>query len=148
MSSSSMICSSEWKTLIADGRKRLGISQGALAKKLNVSDAYIGHFEVKGWVPARKVVEKVAEALSIPVEDALLAAGYSNQNVSRGYRRYLEAVKTNSPMKSTSPVSAPAKIGGNELLNAFSQLIDEHESMKASNAAMSTKLNKILEAVK
>ena len=143
MSSSTMICSAEWKTLVADNRKAKGLSRKQLADAVGISDGYVDNFETKGWVPRRNVVEAIAKKLEVPAEDALLACGYSNQNIVRGYRRYLDAIKTNTPMKPGAISTKTTRPSPKDLVAALSELASEFDGLRAENQQMSTKLSKI-----
>lgn len=136
--------SSEWKAIVVDGRKRLGITQKTLGEKVGVTGAYVVSFE-NGWVPARPLVEKIAYVLGVPTEDALLACGYANQNIVRCYRRYLDAIKTNTPMKPgvVTIGKTSTKPSSKDLVAALSELVGEFEGLRTENQQMSAKLSKI-----
>lgn len=64
-------------TKVRQLRKAKGLTQEALAKVVGVEPSYIGHIE-RGRTksPGRDVLVRLAEALGVPVEELLAAAGY------------------------------------------------------------------------
>lgn len=50
-------------------RIKAGMTQGELAKKVGVTTRYISCIETKGNKPSPKVMEKIADALDVTVQD-------------------------------------------------------------------------------
>lgn len=66
-----------WGDLVYDYRTRLRLSVRAFARRALVTPSYVLKMETRGAVPGRHVVLRVAAALDIQPDMALMAAGYS-----------------------------------------------------------------------
>lgn len=142
--------SKEFGAHLRGARQNLKLTTAYVADQVGVTNSYIQKMESMGWIPRKELVERLADLLKADKERLLISAGYSNENIQRGYLRHLDAIAKNKPIAPNEATAPLRKVNANgqDLLNAFSTLISEHESLKTANAEMSMKLNKILEAVK
>ncbi len=77
---------------IKEERIKKGMSQGALAKKMNISSAMIGHWESGRRVPKMETVSRIAVALGVSVSDLLpsidLGSGVIEENPDGKLQNY------------------------------------------------------------
>ncbi|MGW2095795.1 helix-turn-helix domain-containing protein [Promicromonospora sukumoe] len=65
---------SDWVTRIA--RDRGLETEAELSRAINTSQSIIGRWRMHGTVPEMKTLRRVAESLNVPIQEALVAAGY------------------------------------------------------------------------
>jgi transcriptional regulator with XRE-family HTH domain len=58
-----------------------------LAKMANIDPSYVTLIERDGYIPRIDVVQRVARALNVSLDDCCLAAGYATEHVARVYRQ-------------------------------------------------------------
>lgn len=66
-----------WADYVREKRLEKGIRKNALGKASGINASYFTLIEGDGYVPSRKFVVRIAEALEVDVKEALLYAGYS-----------------------------------------------------------------------
>lgn len=76
----------DWAAYVRNNRKMRRMTRRKLAELVDIDPSYITLIERDGYRPAQDKVEGIARALSLPLEDCLLAAGYSNELVAKVYR--------------------------------------------------------------
>lgn len=75
-----------WAAYVRNNRKIRQMTRRELAKLASIDPSYVTLIERDGYRPAQDKVENIARALSLPMEDCLLAAGFSNARVAKVYR--------------------------------------------------------------
>lgn len=72
---------------IKEARKKAGLTQAQLGKKLKVSQQMIGQFENNKNSPTIPTLNKIADALNIPVLELLMGFG-TTQKLEKSVKKY------------------------------------------------------------
>lgn len=77
-----MKAAATWADLVYRRRIKLGLSVRALARAANCDRKYVDRMETDSRVPSRDIVLRIAAALTIKPDIALLVAGYAPQTLT------------------------------------------------------------------
>ena len=75
--------------MIKELREKLGMTQGALAEKLGVSDKAVSKWETGKGYPDITLIEPLSEALGVSVIELFSGMGVSNRNMGANMKRTL-----------------------------------------------------------
>lgn len=91
------------------------MTQTQLSQDAEVSLSYVNRIERYGWVPSRAIVLRLAEALLLDADEALLRAGFAPESIPPGQvleliKPALQAPVVEHRLRAPEPITIPAPV--------------------------------------